>query len=689
MQTRNWVWAAMAAALLTSANSANAQFVTRSIDAVRGLSVVATAYQGIVDPSKTTVEKWESDGGKRVVETKTEYDKDGKKVKKTTTTTDYTGRESDKDRTVKKKETREERYGPKGKDGETTTTEVPNGTGTKTTVVDDPAGSAPKRTISEEEKDAEGNTTKKKTYHRATGNKQASETDYKDGKPVKETRWDKDGNKESETEFDKDGKPVKETRWDKDGNKTEFEDFDKDGKPRKVTTYHKNGQKKSEGKVDDKGNVTEKKEFDERGREVKKTDAEGNVEETEYEGTTNKVRKKTVTHPDGSKDVTNYKDGQPEETRKYNPRGQQISSLSHALPTDSIILAPSVLTSGESFQLTIATLSGEVVANQPVTLDGGTMGKIETTTDLNGVVTAKAPEGWRTIRIVAGALSAGMIIEKLSSGTDRRKSAQPPAFVQPGNTVSIPCEGMAGTLDGQTLTIGGKNAKIVAASPTEIKAIVPSTLATGSQSLILSQAGQTIAEHEVECVQIQWDALSNALSVGQSAQRTLRVIGTTKSVPILVQDRNGDAVEVRSTGRLRSSGGTNNVLVVGFVATKPGSFAIRAEVAQGGTEYEKDLENAERARKESAGWADSAKTQSSDDLKEAFNRAAKNLLEAARDWDQAADARMKGDDAKAAELEQAAAEHEAAAKAFTEKDWSKGKAAEAAAAMHERNAAGK
>jgi hypothetical protein len=174
--------------------------------------------------------------------------------------------------------------------------------------------------------------------------------------------------------------------------------------------------------------------------------------------------------------------------------------------------------------------------------------------------------------------------------------------------------------------------------------------------------------------------------VGQTSIRTLIVEGTDKPIDVYIEDRMNDAVTVQNVGKLRTSGGARNTVSVRFIANSIGSFTIPATCPTGNTEYEKDLEKAEAAKKDAAGWEDSAKTQTNDDLKEAFNNAARNMKLAAYNWGAAADARMHGNDAKAEELEAAARDREEAAKAYAEKDWSKAKAAEASAKMHENNA---
>jgi hypothetical protein len=82
------------------------------------------------------------------------------------------------------------------------------------------------------------------------------------------------------------------------------------------------------------------------------------------------------------------------------------------------------------------------------------------------------------------------------------------------------------------------------------------------------------------------------------------------------------------------------------------------------TKYEQDLENAEAARRDAAGWRDSAKADNNGSVAEAKRLAAQHADAAARDWDAAAEARKHGEDKKAAAYEEAAKFREEAAKAF-------------------------
>ncbi len=669
--------------------SAIAQPFDNLIATVVRASELSIAYFG----QTTTTEKTTStDGAKRVTTTKTETNtKTGKVVKKTTTTTDYTEREGHPNRKEKKKTTEVETRSldEDGNDRKTTTeVKTPDG-GSKTTVVNDPAGSSPKRTVSEEEKDADGKTTKKTDYHDAPGNGKKSETEYKDGQPTKTTEWDKNGTKTKETEYGPDGKPTKETRYDEKGNKkSEFSDFDKAGNPRKITTYDEKGRKVSEGTLDGEGKVTERIDYDEKGRPIRKVSPNGDIETTEYNND-GSIRRKVVYHPDGSKDETEYEGGKPKRSIKRDSEGRPISNSQNPFgdPSNILICAPNSANAGQSFQLTVATLTGQVIANAPVTIDGGAMGKIEATTDLNGVVTAKTPDNWKSAKIIAGGIVTSMIINSLRPSPSAPAIINPPQFIQPGSIVNIPCNGMPGTLSGQTVMFGNKPAKVLAASSTSMKILAPIDAPAGPTTVTMNANGQTYS-FDTCAIKLSWDSNQPKMVVGQTSTRTLIIEGTDKPVDVFIEDRMNDAVTVNSVGKFRTSGGARNTVSVRFIADRVGTFTIPATCPTGNTEYEKDLEKAEAAKKEAAGWKDSADAQTDDTIKENFRKAAYQWTLAATNWAAAADARMRGNEEKAKELEAAAADREEAAAAYADGKTTKGKACEASAAMHERNAAG-
>lgn len=679
MKQTTYKWLALAIALGMS---------TAAMSQVGGLSNSAlaihmvTAVQG---RTETTTSK--TDGGTRITERTTEYDAEGRVVKKTTKVTDYTEREGRADRKVKKVTETTEEYDSKGKKTKTTTkeTEPTKEGGSKVKVVEDKAGATPKRIVSEEELDSNGKPIKKTDYHDKPGNAKKSETDYKDGKPTKKTEWDDKGRKTKETEYDEDGKPKKETTYDEKGNKNaEFEDFDKEGKPRKVTTYDDKGRKKTEGVVDENGNLKSKKEYDDKGRLVKETHADGTVDTYEYDGN-GKIKKKIVRKPDGSGVDIPYKDGKPGEPTHIK-KGKAFYTGN--VQGDPIIYAPTSAVAGKPFAMTITTLEGQVVANEPVVIDGGVNGTIITSTDLHGNVIAEAPKHWNDIKVLVGGALAAIAIDRFSSGGPAKIGKLPP-FLQPGTSVQIPGSNLSGAIEGSKVTVGGKLCPVLASSPNGLTVAVPPDLPVGENELTVEQNGSKLGSGTVEAVQLQWERLSTSLVIGQKSTQMLTIIGTSKPVDVTVIDNPGDGVKLLNAGTLISSGGSMNQIEVQIVATAPGKFTIPALLNNGMTDYEKDLERAELARKEAAGWRDSAAADSSEAMRELKNRAASNYEKAAKNWDDAAEARKKGQTEKAELLEKAASEREEAGKNFGDSEWSKGTNAERSASALEGQASRK
>lgn len=679
MKQISWKWLALAMAVGMS---------TASMGQIAGPSKAATAiHMASTLQGKTETTTSKTDGGTRITERTTEYDASGKIVKKTTKVTDYTEREGNKDRKVKKETETTEEYDSKGNKTKTTTkeTEPTKDGGKKVTVVEDKAGATPKRKVSEEETDKDGKPVKKTDYHDKPGNAKKSETEYKDGKPSKTTEWDEKGRKTKETEYDEDGKPKKETTYDENGKKTaEFEDFDKNGKPRKVTTYDDKGRKKTEGVVDEDGNLKSKKEYDDKGRLVKETHADGTVDTYEYDGN-GKIKKKSVRKPDGSGVDIPYKDGQPGEPTHIR-KGKAFYTGN--VQGDPIIYAPTSAVAGKPFAMTVTTLEGQVVANEPVVIDGGVNGTIITSTDLHGNVIAEAPKHWNNIKVLVGGALTAIAIDRFGSSGPAKIGKLPP-FLQPGTAVQIPGSNLSGAIEGSKVIVGGKVCPVLASSPNGLTVAVPSELPLGENEITVEQDGNKLGNATIEAVQLQWERLNTSLVIGQKSSQTLTIIGTSKPVEVTVIDNPGDGVKILNAGTVQSSGGAKNQIQVQIVATAPGKFTIPALLNNGTTDYEKDLERAELARKEAAGWRASAEADSRESMRELKNRAASNYERAAKNWDAAADARMKGQKEKAELLEKAAAEREEAGKHFGDSEWSKGTNSERAASDLEREAARK
>ncbi|HLG14905.1 MAG TPA: IPT/TIG domain-containing protein [Blastocatellia bacterium] len=573
------------------------------------------------DPMEPTTEKVDADG--TVTRTEPQYS-GGKKIGeiKTTTSRDKKGNVT---------ETTEVKNGK----GETTksTTKVtdPNGRWKETTKEGPPNGKGKPISTAEGQNDAKG----RKMFEERTG--------YENGKPTGKTRTEyypsrDDDHPSKVEEFAPNGTRKKTTEYDYEGNKTsETEYWDNSNNKKKVTTY-------KDGKP---------------------------VDETYYDKGGTRIEKTRVYDEDGGYTETPYKNGKPGKPVKYDKNGKPVSDDDKRrmhVPTGAslsgaVVMMPDRVAPGP-MTFSVASLNGEVIAGQEVTLSGGAAGSTTVTTDENGQATLDVPSEWKTITArVAGSVATALVVDMMTSDGGRPVIDNLPSRTTPGGIVNVHGRNFSAVPSDNVVTIGGQNARVVAASSNTLTVLAPRT-STGNVPVEVTTNGQHSARSTLEMIELSWDAGPSTLVSGQTITRMLRVTGTTKQVPILIEDPPSDSATATPRGRLLSSGGANNVVPVKIHASHAGGYGLNATLADSEGPAEVDRRNAEVSRADAAGWRESAKGDTNERSRQNKLRAAANADKAADDWERAAKAREAGDSKKAELLEKAAALRDKAANEF-------------------------
>ena len=518
------------------------------------------------------------------------------------------------------------------------TTTHADGSKTTTTTTRDAKGTTTKSVV---EKDKNGRETKSTTT-----------TTDKDGKYTKETK-DSANKTSSKTEGTTDaaGRKIQETT----------KEFGKDGKPtRTVQTEYDAG-----------GNPTKQTEYGPDGKKTKETEwNDDSRTETEYEKDGKTKKKETKYDKDGKKiSETEYKKGKPVKKTEYDENGDPIPDDNNeqgALPSGAaldglVVMMPDQVEPGP-MTFTVATLTGAVLPEQEVTLSGGSAGSMTVKTDENGQATVDVPTGWHGVRAqVLNTVATALVVRALSSGGSGKPVIQdPPPQMTPGRLVNLHGQRFSHRLAENVVTMGGTRARVVGAAPNALTVVVPN-IATGRTDVQVVTNGRASDPVKTDMITMVWDPGPNTLMNHQTVTRTLRIKGTTESVPVVVTDPPTDSATSSVRGLTYSSGGENNVVQTKLSAVRAGVYSLRATLASA-SDAEEDRRNAEFARKDAAGWRESAKNDTDQKRKEQKQNAAGNSDRAASNWDKAADARDKGDNERADQLEQAARKREEAAR---------------------------
>jgi hypothetical protein len=239
-----------------------------------------------------------------------------------------------------------------------------------------------------------------------------------------------------------------------------------------------------------------------------------------------------------------------------------------------MLLLPKRIVSGEHATLAVLDVNGRLTPGVTVTFSNGDKLK----TDATGRALFVAPltlgvlfasiEG-RPGRVPTAVISAGE-----NSSSIEVTSA--PRVASLSDRFEISGRGFCGDADDNQVTIHGKSALALAASPNSLVVLPPADLEPGPAEVEIACTKRAARVFSVTFVALQLQADSSPLAPGEHRTLTVQVKGTALKVGLEARNLAPDIADLAggNPARLSSTGGSENLGRFEIVGRKRGSFVI-------------------------------------------------------------------------------------------------------------------
>jgi len=248
-----------------------------------------------------------------------------------------------------------------------------------------------------------------------------------------------------------------------------------------------------------------------------------------------------------------------------------------------MLLLPKRIVSGEHATLAVLDVNGRLTPGVTVTFSNGDQLK----TDATGRGLFVAP---LTLGVLFASIEGrpGRVPTAVVSAAENSSSAieiaSAPRFASLSDRFQITGRGFCGDADANQVTIRGKSALALAASPDSLVVLPPAELEPGPAEVEIACAKRTARVFSLILVALQLEADSSPLGPGEHRTLTVRVKGTALKVGLGAQNLAPDIAELAGGNpvRLSSTGGSENLGRFEVVGRTRGSFVISIHLLSSG-----------------------------------------------------------------------------------------------------------
>jgi len=247
------------------------------------------------------------------------------------------------------------------------------------------------------------------------------------------------------------------------------------------------------------------------------------------------------------------------------------------------IVLPKELVSGAPATLSVLDAAGRLVPG--VVLETTSGEKLRTDATGRAEFTAPVAPGKLVVHVEGQMIAASAPVVPASDSEAGAslgvQLASSPHVLEVRNRFGLAGTGFRGIADENHITIGGKQALVLAASPTSIVALPDPDTPLGAAVLSAGVANQSPALAAVAVVTLEAIGPQGALRVGQKTTFTVRVRGTTEPLRIEVSDLSPAILQLPDGNPLRmtTSGGAMNEAKFEVVPLAAGKYTVRAHLA--------------------------------------------------------------------------------------------------------------
>jgi hypothetical protein len=263
---------------------------------------------------------------------------------------------------------------------------------------------------------------------------------------------------------------------------------------------------------------------------------------------------------------------------EFAARGQAAPAASGA----RILLLPRQIVSGERATLAVLDVNGRLTPGVTVSFSNGD----RLVTDATGRALFAAP-------LVSGVMFASIagragrvataVLTPDEAAAQSMEVRGVPKVASTADRFEVTGRGFCGDADSNQVTIEGKSALVLAASPAALVVLPPEDAAAGVASVQVSCGKRAAAAFSMLFVGLQLEANASPIKAGEHRTLTVHVRGTTGK--ILLEARNLAAEVAELSGgpitRHSSAGGAENSATFDVVGKKQGSFLISIRLVAG------------------------------------------------------------------------------------------------------------
>ena len=247
-----------------------------------------------------------------------------------------------------------------------------------------------------------------------------------------------------------------------------------------------------------------------------------------------------------------------------------------------ILLLPHQMVSGERATLAVLDMNGRLTPGVTVSFSNGD----RLTTDTTGRALFVAP---LTAGMIFGSIAgragrvATAVLTPDEAGAESMDIRGVPRVASVADRFEITGRGFCGDADGNQVTVGGKAALVLAASPVSLVVLPPEDAAAGMASVQVSCGKRGAAAFSMLFVALQLEADASPIKAGVHRVLTVHVRGTAGKVILEARNLAPEIAELSGgpIERHASSGGAGNLATFDVVGKKQGSFLISIRLVSG------------------------------------------------------------------------------------------------------------
>lgn len=242
------------------------------------------------------------------------------------------------------------------------------------------------------------------------------------------------------------------------------------------------------------------------------------------------------------------------------------------------ILLPAQMIAGQQATLAVLDAQGRLALDVAVEFSSG--GRV--TTDSTGRATFTAPGPGVLLAHFPGLKenTHAVVVPSAEAEPQELRVTGYARVASVTDHFEISGAGFNGDAAANRVSLGGKAALVVAASPLALTVIPAPDLDVGPSQFTVESGGHTAGPFSLEMVSLELSADKTRMAANESGVLTVRVRGSSERVTVEVRNLSPNLVALASgvAQQVTTSGGPNNIVQVKLRSLRPGDFSISARL---------------------------------------------------------------------------------------------------------------